>query len=191
MQKVAVFLDYANIEAASRNTGIEVDYGGLLDYLADESEGRVLQAAYAYVPVDPRLEHAKDRKIEDLWEDGYIVRSKVGTVAGNTYKCDFDIEMTLNIVRTSFDLKPDVVVIASGDSDFVPVVLDLRRKGIRVEVASFDYAMSEILSRRCSGYISLDMLYGNDEAGIDDDNTADIEQEEISAENQPDILEDA
>ena len=51
--------------------------------------------------------------------------------------------------------------------------------------------MSEILSRRCSGYISLDMLYGNDEAGIDDDNTADIEQEEISAENQPDILEDA
>ncbi|MBQ4430199.1 MAG: NYN domain-containing protein [Synergistaceae bacterium] len=191
MQKVAVFLDYANIEAASRNTGIEVDYGGLLDYLADESEGRVLQAAYAYVPVDPRLEHAKDRKIEDLWEDGYIVRSKVGTVAGNTYKCDFDIEMTLDIVRTSFDLKPDVVVIASGDSDFVPVVLDLRRKGIRVEVASFDYAMSEILSRRCSGYISLDMLYGNDEAGIDDDNTADIEQEEISAENQPDILEDA
>ena len=191
MQKVAVFLDYANIEAASRNTGIEVDYGGLLDYLADESEGRVLQAAYAYVPVDPRLEHAKDRKIEDLWEDGYIVRSKVGTVAGNTYKCDFDIEMTLDIVRTSFDLKPDVVVIASGDSDFVPVVLDLRRKGIRVEVASFDYAMSEILSRRCSGYISLDMLYGNDEAGIDDDNTADIEQEEILAENQPDILEDA
>ena len=177
MQKVAVFLDYANIEAASRSTGRNVDYGELLYYLADEEEGRVLQAAYAYVPIDPRLEHAKDRKIEALWEAGYIVRSKVGTIAGNSYKCDFDIEMTLDITRSSFDLKPDVIVIASGDSDFVPVVLDLRSKGIRVEVASFNYAMSEILARRCSGYISLDAVFDSyDEefsadSPYDDDNT--------------------
>ena len=193
MQKVAVFLDYANIEAASRNTGYDVDYGRLLKYLADEKEGRMLQSAYAYVPVDPRLEHARDRKIEGLWEDGYIVKTKVGTVAGNTYKCDFDIEMTLDIVRTSFDLKPDVVVIASGDSDFVPVVLDLRRKGIRVEVASFDYAMSDILSRRCSGYISLDRLYSfysNDEAAFDKGYPDDSGQESTPVEFKPEEQED-
>ena len=192
MQKVAVFLDYANIEAASRSTGRNVDYGELLDYLADEEEGRVLQAAYAYVPIDPRLEHAKDRKIEALWEAGYIVRSKVGTIAGNSYKCDFDIEMTLDITRSSFDLKPDVIVIASGDSDFVPVVLDLRSKGIRVEVASFNYAMSEILARRCSGFISLDAVfddYGGGEeefsadSPYDDDNTT-PEQDDTASDGQ-------
>ena len=173
MQKVAVFLDYANIEAASRATGHYVDYGGLLDYLADENEDRMLLTAYAYVPIDPRLEHANDKKIDSLWNDGYIVRSKVGTAAGTTYKCDFDIEMTLDIVRTSFDLKPDIVVIVSGDSDFVPVVLDLRKKGIRVEVASFGYSMSNILTHRCSGYISLDALYGDGEQEEYTDNDED------------------
>lgn len=189
MQKVAVFLDYANVEAASRATGHDVDYGELLNYLADEDEDRLLITAYAYVPIDPRLEHANDRKIDVLWNNGYIVRSKIGTVAGTSYKCDFDIEMTLDIVRTSFDLKPDIVVIVSGDSDFVPVVLDLREKGIRVEVASFGYSMSNVLMRRCSGHISLDALYDEDgeheyypedEAGADDDADNDSEDDEGS-----------
>ena len=65
-----------------------IDYGELLNYLADEAEERTLQAAYAYVPIDPRQEHAKDEIINDLWQNGYIVKSKVGTVAGETYKCN-------------------------------------------------------------------------------------------------------
>ncbi|MBQ7593619.1 MAG: NYN domain-containing protein [Synergistaceae bacterium] len=181
MSKVAVFLDYANIEAASRSMNYEVNYGALLNYLADETENRILQVAYAYVPIDPRLEHASDQKIEELWNSGYIVRSKIGSIAGNSYKCDFDIEMTLDIVRTSFDLKPDIVVIVSGDSDFVPVVLDLREKGIRVEVASFNNSMSNALSRRCSGQIILDVLF-EDEDYYEDEQNPD-EEENASNEN--------
>ena len=187
MQKVAVFLDYANVQAASRATGHHVDYGELLNYLADEREDRMLQAAYAYVPIDPRLEHANDRKIEDLWNNGYIVRSKVGSIAGTTYKCDFDIEMTLDIVRASFDIKPDIVVIVSGDSDFLPVVLDLREKGIRVEVASFGYSMSGVLMRRCSGHISLDVLFGD---GGEPEEYIDGEEDEADAEDEEDEAED-
>lgn len=168
-----MFLDYANIEAGARSAGYDVDYGALLEYLSDDKEGRFLQAAYAYVPVDPRLEHAQDKVIEELWNCGYSVRSKVGTIAGESYKCDFDVEMTLDIVRTSFDIKPDVVVIASGDSDFIPVVRELRDKGIRVEAASFDNSMSGLLSRRCSGYISLDEVYMNE------DPESESEQEEL------------
>ena len=166
MQKIAVFLDYANIEAAARSSGFSVDYGELLDYLADEDEGRTLQAAYAYVPIDPRLEHARDSEIESLWSEGYVVRSKVGTIAGESYKCDFDVEITLDITRVSSDMKPDIVVLVSGDNDFVPVVLELRNKGIRVEAASFASSMSSLLARRCSGYINLDALY-EDEAPED------------------------
>ena len=157
-----VFLDYANIEAGARSAGYDVDYGALLEYLANDKEGRVLQEAYAYVPIDPRIEHAQDKIIEYLWGFGYSVRSKVGTIAGESYKCDFDVEMTLDIVRISFDIKPDVVVIASGDSDFIPVVHELRDKGIRVEIASFDNSMSGLLARRCSGYINLDSWLGED-----------------------------
>ena len=135
--KVAVFLDYANIEASSRQLNCSVDYGALLDYLADEEEGRTLQAAYAYVPIDPRQEHARDGIINELWQNGYIVKSKVGSIAGDSYKYDFDVEMTLDISRMAYGNAPDTIVIVSGDNDFIPIVLDMRGRGIRVEGAAF------------------------------------------------------
>ena len=156
--KVAVFLDFANISASSSSLHCKVDYGSLLEYLADDAEQRKLQSAYAYVPIDPRQEHAMDDIITQLWDYGYIVRSKVGNLAGDTYKCNFDVEMTLDMARISYENTPDIIVIVSGDSDFIPVVLDMRNKGIRVEVASFSRSMSRQLSHRCSGTINLDVL---------------------------------
>ena len=178
MMKVAVFLDYANINASSRQRNFNVDYGALLDYLATEDEGRTLQVAYAYVPINPRQEHAMDATINEFWQKGYIVKSKVGTIAGDSYKCDFDVEMTLDISRIAYVNAPDVVVIVSGDSDFIPIVLDLRERGIRVDVAAFEFAMSHQLALKSSGFINLDALEESDFAEesqegfepIDDDN---------------------
>jgi uncharacterized LabA/DUF88 family protein len=178
MLKVAVFLDYANINAASQSIGCRVDYGQLLDYLANEDEGRFLQTALAYVPIDPRQEHAMDAEIGTLWDQSFIVKSKVGTIAGQSYKCDFDVEMTLDLIKTEFDQKPDIVVIASGDADFIPAVLELRGKGIRVEVASFGNSMSNVLSHRCSGYINLDELISSE--GNESLNTNELYGEEFA-----------
>lgn len=160
MMKVAVFLDYANINAAARQLNCNVDYEALLNYLADEAEERTLQAAYAYVPIDPRQEHAMDETISELWQAGYIVNSKVGTIAGESYKCDFDVEMALDISRIAYTNAPDIVVLVSGDGDFIPIVLDMRNRGIRVEVAAFDFAMSRQLTLKSSGFINLDVLIG-------------------------------
>lgn len=158
MMKVAVFLDYANIEASSRQLNCNVDYGALLDYLADETEERTLQSAYAYVPIDPHQEHAKDAIISELWQNDYIVKSKVGTIAGETYKCNFDVEMTLDISRIAYSNAPDIIVLVSGDSDFIPIVLDMRSRGIRVEVAAFEVAMSHQLALKSSGFINLNAI---------------------------------
>ena len=114
------------------------------------------------MPIDPRQEHAMDETINELWQAGYIVQSKVGTIAGETYKCDFDVEMTLDISRIAYTNAPDIVVIVSGDSDFVPIVLDLRGRGIRVEVAAFGVAMSRQLALKSSGFINLDALLGDE-----------------------------
>ena len=160
MEKVVVFLDYANINAAGSQRKCPVDYGQLLGYLADPEEGRFLQEAFAYVPIDPRREHAMDERLRELWDMGYLVKSKVGTIAGQSYKCDFDVEMTLDMSRMAYELKPDIVVLASGDGDFVPVVLELRSKGVRVEVAAYNESMSGLLRHRCSGFIDLDYAPG-------------------------------
>lgn len=155
MEKVAFFLDYANINRSASENGFKVDYKSLLDYI---SEGRFLIDAYCYVPIDPRSEHRLDNKINGLWDSGYLVTKKTGIIAGYSYKCNFDVEMTMDIIRIAHNVKPEIVAIASGDSDFLPVVIELRKMGIRVEVACFQEAMSQMLRLRSSGFIDLSVL---------------------------------
>lgn len=183
--KVAVFLDYANINAASQSLGCEIDYGALLEYLSDESERRYLNVAYAYVPIDPRQEHVMDAKIDSLWRNGYLVKSKVGSIAGDTYKCNFDVEIALDISRVVYETSPDIVVLVSGDSDFIPIVLELRGRGLRVEVAAFSASMSRDLERKCSGYINLDYLINDGNVEQETDN--EMFEQNISEDNRKGI----
>ena len=188
MMKVAVFLDYANINAAARQLNCNVDYETLLNYLADEAEERTLQSAYAYVPIDPRQEHAMDETISELWQAGYIVNSKVGTIAGESYKCDFDVEMALDISRIAYTNAPDIVVLVSGDGDFIPIVLDMRNRGIRVEVAAFDFAMSRQLTLKSSGFINLDVLIGENTSEPESFSQSEPEEEPSDMEDINQIL---
>ena len=160
MQKVVVFLDFANVSKAARELNIKIDHEHLLkDYLSINNEGRFLQAAYAYVPVDPRAEHASDSDIDKLWSYGYVVKPKVGVINGKTFKCNCDVEISMDAMKAAYDIKPDIITIISGDSDYIPLVLELRKMGIYVEMAAFRNSMSKRLISRASGYICLDDYY--------------------------------
>jgi uncharacterized LabA/DUF88 family protein len=153
MEKIAIFLDFANTNAALQRADAYPDYAGLLLYL---SEGRFLIEAQAYVPIDPRNPHGRDRSIESLWLSSWLVHSKVGSIAGDTYKCDFDVEITLDLMRTAETVRPDIIVLVSGDKDFVPVMLELRRRGIRVEVAAIpEVNAAKEMILKASGFIDL------------------------------------
>lgn len=156
LQKTIFFLDFANINRAANNKNIDIDYKHLKDYMG---EGRELLDAYCYVPIDPRNEHKFDRDIEELQKGGYFVTTKVGTYAGDTYKCDFDVEMAIDITKMAHVIRPDIVVLASGDSDLIPIVNELRRMGIRVEVAAFNSTMSKHLKLKASAFVDLDIYY--------------------------------
>ena len=160
MERVIVFLDFANIDSAARACGRMDDYHSLLTYL---SEGRFLQEAFAYVPIDPRNEHGMDYRIERLWASGFMVLSKIGTVAGCSYKCNFDVEMTVDIMRLAHKARPDIMVLCTGDRDFLPVVHELRHIGIRVEVASFEHCISRNMASQASGFISLDSFMAEED----------------------------
>lgn len=158
MEKMVFFLDFANIDRASADKMFDLNYEHLLNYIA---EGRFLIDAHCYVPIDPRNEHKLDRVIEHLWRSRYIVKTKIGSIAGDTYKCNFDIEMTMDILKVAYEVKPDIIVLGSGDSDFIPLVQELRQSGIRVEVASFEGSASRDMILKCSGFISLDYYLNN------------------------------
>lgn len=153
MERIVIHDDYANNKRAFDERGVRRDNKDLLRYLG---EGRFLVEAHTYVPIDPRNPHARDRQIEELWRAGWLVHPKIGSPAGDTYKCDFDVEITLDLMRTAEIVKPDIIILLSGDKDFVPVILELRRRGIRVEVAAFPglNAAREVMLK-ASGFIDL------------------------------------
>lgn len=155
-EKVVFFLDFANIDRAAREKGFHLDYHHLLEYVG---EHRFLSDAYCYVPINPRNEHRTDRQIENLWRSGYIVSTKLGTIAGGTYKCNFDVEITMDMLKVVYQIKPDIIVLASGDSDFVPLIQEVRKSGVRVEVAAFEESTGADVLLKSSSFIDLAVYY--------------------------------
>jgi hypothetical protein len=92
MEKLVLFLDFANINRTAQSQGWRPNYEHLLGYL---SEGRHLVEAHAFVPRDPRATTTQDYQIETLWRAGWLVHDKLGIPSGTHYKCDFDVEITL------------------------------------------------------------------------------------------------
>ncbi len=178
LQKTIFFLDFANINRAASDKNIEIDYKHLKDYMGYQRE---LLDSYCYIPIDPRNEHKFDKDIEELQKAGYFATTKVGTYAGDTYKCDFDVEMAIDITKMAHVIKPDIVVIASGDSDLIPVVKELRKMGIRVEVAAFNSTMSKHLRLQSSSFIDLDFYY--EENYLNSEEPSEIEEQDMQGDN--------
>src|SRR5205085_7614699 len=180
-EKVVFFLDYANLNRAAREKRYGMDYHHLLQYVGEE---RFLVDAHCYVPINPRNEHRLDREIEELWRSGYIVTTKVGTIAGGTYKCNFDVEITMDMLKVVYQVKPDIIVLASGDSDFVSLVQDVRKSGVRVEVTAFEESAGTHMMSKCSGFIDLGVYYESYLAARDG-----ARDEESLAEQYKDLIE--
>ncbi len=155
-EKVVFFLDYANISRAVREKRYRLNYHDLLHYVGED---RFLIDAYCYVPINPRNEHRLDRDIEELWRAGYIVNTKMGSIAGGTYRCNFDVEITMDIVKVVYQMKPDIIVVATSNADFVSLLQDVRKSGVRVEVAAFEETLSAEFLLKCSGFIDLAVYY--------------------------------
>ncbi|WP_294559248.1 NYN domain-containing protein [uncultured Mailhella sp.] len=153
MEKVTIFLDFANLDASAPG---RIDYGSLLRYLG---EGRNVLDAFAYVPVDPRAPQARDGVIRHLQQSGWMVNSKMGKIAGQSYKANVDVEMTIDIIQCAELVHPDIIVLCSGDGDFMPLIRFLRRRGVRLETAAFLSAASREVKTESSGFIDLDLWY--------------------------------
>ncbi|HEX8622872.1 MAG TPA: NYN domain-containing protein [Allosphingosinicella sp.] len=161
-QRVAVFVDYANVNRSASDAGISLNYEDLLTYI---TANRHLVEAVAYVPIDPNAPAARDGQCEDLWLGGYFVKTKLGKAVGDSYKCNVDVEMTIDILNAALVMSIDTAVLVSGDGDFVPVVEYLRGRGIRVEVCGFQANTARELILKCSGYVDLDYYLSEQESG--------------------------
>lgn len=160
MENVVVFLDFANIEASAPG---RINYGDLRSYLG---EGRFLLESFAYVPIDPRSPNAREGLIHHLQKSGWAVTPKMGKVAGSSYKANVDVEMTIDIIQIIARMRPDILVLCSGDGDFLPLIRFLRKHGIRIEAAAFRCAAAREVQDESSGFIDLNLWYGEQSRGF-------------------------
>ena len=136
-EKIALFIDGANLYAASRTLGFDIDYRKLLK--AFQKRGYLLRAYY-YTALIEDQEYSSIRPLID-WLDynGYKVVTKpakefTDSLGRRKIKGNMDIELAIDAMEQSETV--DHFVIFSGDGDFTSLVEALQRRGRKVSVVS-------------------------------------------------------
>lgn len=136
-EKVALFIDGANIYATSKAIGMDIDYRRLL---AEFQKQAYLIRAYYYTALVEDQEYSSIRPLID-WLDynGYRVVTKpakefTDSMGRRKVKGNMDIELTVEALEMSPHY--DHLFLFSGDGDFTALVAALQRKGKKVTVVS-------------------------------------------------------
>ncbi len=136
-ERMAVFIDGANLYAAARGLGFDIDYRKLLELFANK--GRLVRAFY-YTALVENEEYSPIRPLVD-WLDynGYTMVTKptkefTDAFGRRKIKGNMDIELAIDVMEMSD--RVEHIVIFSGDGDFRRLVEAVQRKGVRVSVVS-------------------------------------------------------
>ncbi|HLY55542.1 MAG TPA: NYN domain-containing protein [Stellaceae bacterium] len=136
-ERIGIFIDGANLHAAARALGFDIDYRRLLELF--RSRGRLIRAFY-YTALLEDQEYSPIRPLVD-WLDynGYTMVTKptkefTDAMGRRKIKGNMDIELAIDVMEMAQYL--DHVVLFSGDGDFRRLVEAVQRKGIRVTVVS-------------------------------------------------------
>jgi uncharacterized LabA/DUF88 family protein len=164
--RVLVLVDESNVSSSVRTAGRGLDWLKLRDFLAGPNTGRDLIEMVVYAglpPAIPTWQEERDRKnkfVHWLRSNGFMVVTKDGASAEEGhYKANVDVMMAIDALELSIEMRPDVVVLVTGDADFAYLAIKLRRHGIRVEVASVAANLGHILRSAANDVIDLSALF--------------------------------
>jgi uncharacterized LabA/DUF88 family protein len=136
-EKIALFIDGANLYATSKSLGFDIDYKKMLKYFNREA---YLLRAYYYTALIEDQEYSSIRPLID-WLDynGYRVVTKptkefTDSAGRRKVKGNMDIELAIDALDLVGTV--DHYVLFSGDGDFRSLVESLQRKGRKVSVVS-------------------------------------------------------
>lgn len=152
-QRVGIFIDIQNLYHSAKNLyGGRVNYGELIKHLVGDR--RLVRALAYVVKSDP--ETGEDSFFEALEKAGIELRVKdIQVFASGVKKADWDVGMAVDAIRMASAL--DVVILVSGDGDFLPLVNYLQSGlGKGVEVAAFGRTSSARLKETADRFIDLD-----------------------------------
>ena len=136
-ERIALFIDGANLYATAKALGFDIDYKRLLALF--RTKGQLVRALY-YTALAEDQEYSSIRPLVD-WLDynGYTMVTKptkefTDALGRRKIKGNMDIELTVDAMRLVESL--DHVVLFTGDGDFRALVAALQQCGRRVSVVS-------------------------------------------------------
>ncbi|HEX9462552.1 MAG TPA: NYN domain-containing protein [Alphaproteobacteria bacterium] len=163
-ERLALFIDGANLYSAARSLGFDIDYKRLLTLF--QSKGRLIRAFY-YTALVEEQEYSPIRPLID-WLDynGYTMVTKpvkefTDAASGRRkVKGSMDIELAIDMMEMADRL--DHIVLFSGDGDFRRLVEAVQRRGVRVTVVSTIRSqppmVSDELRRQADAFVDLQDL---------------------------------
>jgi uncharacterized LabA/DUF88 family protein len=136
-ERVALFIDGANLYSAAKALQFDIDYKRLLALFRQKCQ--LVRALY-YTALAEDQEYSSIRPLID-WLDynGYTMVTKptkeyTDSLGRRKLKGNMDIELSVDAMRLADCL--DHIVLFSGDGDFKSLVAALQQKGKRVSVIS-------------------------------------------------------
>ena len=149
-QRVGVFIDVQNMYYSAKNLyNCRVNFGNVV---ATGVAGRQLVRAIAYVV---RAGSPDEQSFFDaLTKLGIETKEReVQVFLGGAKKADWDVGMVVDAIRLAPKL--DVVVLVSGDGDFIPLIEYLKHLGVQTEVIAFRESSSAKLIEAVDDFIDM------------------------------------
>ena len=195
-ERVGLFIDGANLYATARALGFDIDYKRLLELFKGKCQ---LVRAFYYTALVEDQEYSPIRPLID-WLDynGYTMVTKptkefTDSAGRRKLKGNMDIELAIDVLEMADHLTH--IVLFSGDGDFRRLVEAVQRKGVRVTVVSTVRSqpsmVADELRRQADAFMDLldlqeqverelprDHPRARSEAGLSDEEEADVEEDE-------------
>ncbi|MGH2752529.1 MAG: NYN domain-containing protein [Actinomycetota bacterium] len=151
-ERIALYLDFENLALGARDRGEKLAMSVIMDALSER--GRIVTRR-AYADWNLFADHRQDlvsQRIEMI-----EIPQRTGMVRKNAA----DIKLAVDALELA--LERDFIttfVIASGDSDFTPLVLKLRELNKRVIGVGVEGSTSELLPGACDEFLFYERLAG-------------------------------
>lgn len=150
-QRVGVLIDVQNLYHSAKN--LYQSRVNFQEILKTAIAGRSLLRAFAYVV---RTKTGEEKPFfEALVKLGIETRIKdLQEFYGGMKKADWDVGIVIDAIRIT--PSTDIIVLVSGDGDFISLVDYLKNQGKRVEVIAFGRSASRGLKESADEFINLD-----------------------------------
>jgi len=157
-ERVSIFIDAANIFYSQKSLGWRVDYKKFLSYW--QTKGKITGSYFYTAVISTNKKQLQFFKA--LKKIGYTVITREVKVIHDrknkkvVQKGNFDVKLAIDIVLKANEF--DVAILASGDSDFEPVVEYLRSVKKKVIVVSARGHVARELARKANQYLPLEKI---------------------------------